>query len=344
MKKVYAKSFILLFALLFATLLTLGVAQFCVSSKNIAKADSTVTVIKAPVSNLEDNAYAGKSTVGVYDSNGNLFYIPESYYLSSPAVNIGATNNLVIVYEVSYCDTIKPFLLHNADFSPYELPATTQITVSEGESLFPDVRLTLKDDEEIELDSSIVTNDFTIKLLGYSEDETEIYASATYNGISKYGFIPATSVEPFTVPYQQRAQAERDALLAAKDKPILPDGSLPAHNTSVALRIILIIGIAVPSIIVVLLLFKPSKDEKRYAKTSVRRDRNDRIDYDDPRDSRRNSSYRYNYDDEREYDRGYSRRDREYDRRDNYDRGYDRDERYDRYDSDRDRYGRDDRY
>ena len=324
MKKVYAKTFILLLALLFTALTILCVAQFCVSSTNIAKADSTVTVIKAPVSNLEDNAYAGKSTVSVYDSNGNLFYIPESYYLCSPVISIGAANSVAIVYEVTYCDIIKPFLLHNADFSPYELPATTQINVSEGESLSPDVRLTIKDDAEIELDSALVTNDFTIKLLGYSEDESEVYVSATYNGISKYGFIPTDSLEPFTVPYQQRAQAERDALLAAKDKPIVSDGSLAAPNTSVALRIVLIIGIAVPSIIIVLLLFKPSKDEKRYAKSAVRRDRNDRIDYDEPRDSRRNSNYRYDYDDDRDYDRRYSRRD------DDYDRDYDRDDRYNR--------------
>lgn len=334
MRKVYAKSFILLFALLFATLTFLCVAQFCVSygnSVNIAKADSTVTVIKAPVSNLEDNAYAGKSTVCVYDSNSNLFYIPESYYLCSPAINIGAANNTVLVYDVSYCDIIKPFLLRNPDFSPYELPATTQITVSEGESLFPDVRLTIKDDEEVELDSSVITNDFTIKLLGYNEDESAVYVSATYNGISKFGFIPVDSLEPFTVPYQQRAQAERDSLLAAKNKPVLPNGSFtPPDNSSVALRVVLVIGIAIPSIIIVLLLFKPSKDEKRYAKTSVRRERNDRIDYDEPRDSRRHSNYHYEYDDEREYDRGYSRRDREYDRRDGYDRGYDRDDRYDR--------------
>ena len=331
MKKVCAKTFILLFAFLFATLTVLCVAQFCVSGKNIAKADSTVTVIKAPVSNLEDNAYAGKSTVGVYDSNSNLFYIPESYYLCSPVDSIRLSDNAVIIYEVSYCDIIKPFLLHNADFSPYELPVTTQINVSEGELLFPDVRLTIKDEEEVELDSSIITNDFTIKLLGYNEDGSEVYASATYNGISKYGFIPIDSLEPFTVPYQQRTQAERDALLAAKNEPIIPDGSLTAPNTSsVALRIVLVIGIAIPSIIIVLLLFKPSKDEKRYAKTSVRRERNDRIDYDEPRDSRRNSSYRYDYEDDRDYDRGYSRRDRDYDRRDDYDRGYDRDDRYNR--------------
>ncbi|MDE5600974.1 MAG: hypothetical protein K2J16_00565 [Clostridia bacterium] len=314
-------------------------AQFCVSSGNsvnIAKADSTVTVIKAPVSNLEDNAYAGKSTIMVFDKNNiQFFYIPESYYLCSPVdpnANSPFESTHSIYYDINYCDIGDTFCLCNTDLhTPYELPATTQITVSEGESLFPDVRLTLKGDEEVELGSSIITNDFTIKLLGYNEDGSEVYASATYNGISKYGFIPVDSLEPFTVPYQQRAQTERDTLLAAKNKPVLPNGSFtPPDNSSVALRVVLVIGIAIPSIIIVLLLFKPSKDEKRYAKTSVRRERNDRIDYDEPRDSRRHSNYHYEYDDEREYDRGYSRRDRDYDRRDDYDRGYDRDDRYNR--------------
>lgn len=332
---------IFLFAL--AALLLLCAAVFCTPSSNTARAEDSITVIKAPVSNLEGNAYAGVSAVRLFDSNNNEFYIPESYFLCSPSMAIKDR-----IFNVTYCN--MSFLLRNEDFSLYELPATTQINLSEGEVLFPDMRLALKNEETsllsqvAESDGIVkyvpkktINNEYTVKLLGYNEDGREIFVCATYNGDSDCGFIPADELEEFAVPYQQRAQAERAALLAAKEKPTAPNGSITPPNTSVALRIVLIIGIAVPAILVVLLLFKPSKNERRYAKNSVRNDRGrDGIDYDDPRNDRRRDR---RYDDEyrnsreRDYDR-----DRDYDRNRGYDRRYDdrggdydgRDRRYDR--------------
>ena len=89
--------------------------------------------------------------------------------------------------------------------------------------------------------------------------------------------------------------------------------------TSKALRIILIVGIAIPAVIIVLLLFKPTKDGRK--KTVARERSRDEFDYDERRDYRRDDRY---YDDRRD-DRRYD--DRRDDRRD--DRDYRDDRRYD---------------
>lgn len=111
-------------------------------------------------------------------------------------------------------------------------------------------------------------------------------------------------------------------MLASKEDPPVIDGGNFTSNTSVGLRIVIIIGIAIPAILIVILLFKPSKNERRYSKNSVRSGRGrDDFDYDDSRSYRRRERDER---DERDYDR---RDDRDYrsDRRDDrdYDRRYD---------------------
>ena len=309
MKKTVIK-FSLVF-LLIALLLTAACATFCLSTQ-IAKAENVIEVVKAPVSNLEGNATAGKSTICVYDGQNKIVYIPESYFLTSPTTLIEGR-----IYQVNYGGTT--FFLEEA-------PVTTQITVADDELLYPDVLLNLVDGAAATIGATAITNEYTVKLLGFNEDSSEIYVCATLNGNSLYGFVKADSFAPFAIPYQQKTQAERDALLASKNDN-LPIGGNIKPATSVALRVIIIVGIAIPAVIIVLLLFKPSKNERRYAKNSVRRSRGrDEMDYDDARS--------YNRDDR---DRDYDRRERDYDRRDrDYDRDYDRRDRsYDDRDYDR---------
>jgi len=275
---------------------------------DIALADTTVEVVKAPVSNLEGNATAGKSTVCVYDSENKVVYIPESYFLTSPTTLIAGR-----IYQVEYAGT--KFYLETE-------PVTTQISVADDELLYPDVRLTLKEDAVVTVGTTEITADHTVKFVGYNEDTTQIYVCATLNNATVYGFASADSFEAFSVPYQKKTQAERDALLAAKEEPLFPIGGNLTPNTSVALRIIIIIGIAVPTVLIVLLLFKPSKNEKRYAKNSVKSSRGrDDLDYDDSRSYRRRDERDYDDRDDRNYDRRDRRDDRDYDRR--YDRDYD---------------------
>ncbi|MDE6302028.1 MAG: hypothetical protein K2M36_00360, partial [Clostridia bacterium] len=259
-------------AVLLALVFAVGAAIF--STAQIAYADSSVEVVKAPVSNLEGNATAGKSTVAVFDNENRTFYIPESYYLSSPTTIVSG-----MIYGVQYAG--ETFFLR-------EQPVTSQINVADDEVLSPDVRLFVKEDANVVLGTQAINNEYTIKFLGYNEDGTEIYVSATFNGSAAHGFIATTDLEPFTVPYQQRAQEERDALLAALEAQQKNPFGVNPKNTSVALRIILIIGIAVPTVIIVFLLFKPSKNDRKYAKNTVRGSRSrDDFDYDDSRSYRR---------------------------------------------------------
>ena len=151
----------------------------------------------------------------------------------------------------------------------------------------------------------------------------------TENGtVSIYGTANADSFEEFSVPWHPIA-AERRAELLAPEEPAddgTADGDLTGGEPSDALRIILIIGIAVPALIIVFLLFKPVAGGKRgYDKRKTMRRQDPEgggIDYD------RTRSYESDRD---RYDRGY----RDYERerpRDYYDRAP-RDDRdgYDRY-------------
>lgn len=324
MKNRAIKTSLAIFAL--ALLIITVSAVFAVSAPlSVANADSAVSVIKAPVANLEGNPSAGKSTLKLIQPNGSkAVYVPESYfveYTHGDKKPLGGK-----MYEVSYAG--KTFYVEGE-------PSVSSVTVGDDELLFPNVQLTVKDGETLSVLNGIldVTNDYTIKFLGYGEDGTELFVSVANEDSSPiYDFIPAEKVNAFTVPYQHKTQVERDELLASKVEPPIFDGGNITPKTSVALRIIIIIGIAIPAVLIAILLFKPSKNERRYSKNSVRSDRaRDDFDYDDSRSYRRRDDRddRYRDDDRRvapprDYDRRYDR-DYDYDYRDR-----DRDRRYDR--------------
>ncbi len=288
----------------------------------IAYADSTQEVLVAPVSNLEGNAYAGASTLCLMHAN-DKFYIPESYYIYlSGASNIGQ------YYPVVYCGFNQDFY-----YASETTPTCSPVVFADGVSPFPDVRLTLKD-ESLTFNGLEINSDYTIKFLGYhTEDADLIYIVAMLDGSTYFGFASLDSFEEFVVPYHPIAQAERDRLIASKQKPD-PDKGDIIPNTSLALRIVLIIGIAVPAIIIAILLFKPSKNDRSQGKSVMRKERRrDEFDYDSARtyreggyDSRYDTRYdsrrsdpRYDSQDEQRHDSRYdSRPDDRYDPRDDY--------------------------
>ena len=297
---------------------------------SIAYASSEKEAVLATVSNLEGNAYPVASSIVLYkESDG--FYIPESYYVTD-VVQQKRIN--YIYYTVQYCG--QEFLCQDG-----ALPATSKVTFSDDASPYPDVALTVVG-ENLVLNGTIVTNDYTIKFLGYHlTDDSQIFVMATYDGNTIYGFAAKESFNAFVVPYHPIAQAERERILESK-KPAEPKSGDILPNTSLALRIVLIIGIAVPAIIIVILLFKPSKNDRSSGSNRLRRSRRrDEFDYDSSR------TYDRPYDDRdsdrRAYD-GYDDRNGGYDRgRDDrgYDRGYERDDRgYDRDGRDFDDYDR----
>ena len=281
----------------------------------IAYADSTQEVLIAPVSNLEGNAYAIASALEL--TNGDdTFLIPESYYISE----ISQKTAVPQYYQVKYCGM-------NFYFKAESRPQTSTVTFSDGVSLSPDVRLTLTA-ESLSLSGIEITSDYTIKFLGYHPtDTTQIYVVAMFDGSSYCGFASRDSFEEFAVPYHPIAQAERDRLIASKPEPD-PDKGDIIPNTSLALRIVLIIGIAVPAIIIAILLFKPSKNDRSQGKSVMRKERGrNEFDYDSTRTYREDDRYDSRYD---------SRRDPRYDSQDDQRR----DSRYDSRPDDR--YPRDD--
>jgi|GEM_PF-836935 len=310
---------------------------------------------------LENNEYASSSGVAVRDFNTDeiIFYLPESYYLSNvEEVHGRFQGHSIDYYTFSYMD----FYFNMGEYSPCidfdnNLDIREVVTFGTNENLYPDFTLTLREDgETIWLDSqTVLTNAFTIKFVGFGVPQEEgetpndyFFISATKDGETKYTTVPKSLFVKSDVPYQTRAQEEREAILKRKESEPKAGDIVP--NTSKALRIILIIGICIPAALIMFLLFKPTKDGRRKVVSKERT--GEEFDYDEQRTYRRDDrrdSRDYRYEDRRYDDRDYrdSRDDRDYqdDRRNDRDR-YRDDRRYDdrRYDDRRyDDRPRDDR-
>ncbi len=300
MKNCHAKNiFSILGTIAICVCLALCVLACVLLPLSVAQADSSMNVIVAPVSNLEGNANAGASSIKLA-INSFEFYIPESYYLTNLRSAFGN------YYSVSYCG-------FDFYFESETTPQTTAVTFQDGVSPYPDILLTVK--EGATLSTSGVTSEHTIRFLGFAtDDSSNIFVVATKDGNSVFSFESKDSFNEFTVAYHPIAQAERDRILDSK-KPVEPSGGDIVPNTSLALRIVLIIGICVPAVIIAVLLFKPSKNDRSQGKSVMRRHRgkND-FDYDSTR------SYNPDgYDDRPRYDEQGRPI---YDGRNGYDRNY----------------------
>lgn len=237
----------------------------------IAYAASEKDVILATVSNLEGNEYPVASTLKLFRGE-YPFFVPESYYVT----NISTDKVVANYHSVRYC---------NEDFfCPEEcISSLSKVTFDDGVSPYPDVTLTIIG-ESLTLNGNTVTNDYTIKFLGYhTEDSAQIFVMATRDGTPVFGFAQKDAFNAFVVPYHPIAQAERDRIISSKLPPEPKSGDI-VPNTSLALRIVLIIGIALPAVIIVILLFKPSKNDVSGGKNQLRRARKrDEFDYDSSR-------------------------------------------------------------
>ena len=193
-------------------------------------------------------------------------------------------------------------------------------TLPEGTSAsdaLPDVPLTLAAGKSVELSNGIKVDsddkDYTFRFLCWTEEGTDgergiFFFADGPTGITPFGTAEADTFLPFTVPWHPLDEARRQALIAPTPSDDGVTDDLTGGEPSDALRIILIIGIAVPALIIVFLLFKPSSDRRRpdERRRTVRgSDTRGGIDYDRER----------SYESDRErYERGY--RDYERDDRD----------------------------
>lgn len=306
MRRNFFKSVLILLVAL--AILGMACALVFTLSANVAYAETvSKTVIKAMVSNLEGNEFAAASAVRVLEQDGTRkFFMPESYFL---VVEGHVADSY---YSVEYAGAKFYVAMNDLALVPSEE------NFDADEVLSPDVKLTLAEGVDVAsiegMDAQLKKMDpsYEIKFLGYGENDQEglIYIMATpAEGKSIFGFIPASAFEEFHVPYQARAQAERDELIAQKEalQPAPGPGDLPAPTGSLALKIILIIGISLPALIIVILLFVPSSRGSYVRKT--RGASSDGRDYDDP-NGRGSRSDRLPYDDPNSYGGGRNAQDR----------------------------------
>lgn len=260
---------------------------------------------------LAANATAQPSDIAVLGEAGEpVFYLTQSYYYK--AVRYGTS---IYILDSS---------LGTGYYVEGPLPENVLLTslpegVTAADAL-PAVTLTLAEGASVTLANLVNVNssdtEYTFSFLGFAAasatDGTRNVAFSADNGVLKtYGVAEANSFNEFSVAWHPVAAARREALLAPSDTGDGGEVDLTEGTPSNTLRIILIIGIAVPALLIVFLLFKPASDKGRsYDKRSMRGDTRRGIDYDRER----------SYDADRErYERGYrdyERRDYDYDRRD----------------------------
>ena len=291
--------------------LTLTACGLATSSEGTAcAAGNEFYVYIAPTDEeLISDSFSSASDVAVRsESSGELFLLQKSYY-----------------YKVTRYNSVYVLSLDGVfDCYMQDLPSTLLVTslpsgVTEADAV-PSVTLTLKEGEEVFLNNSRVPitkeDGLTLTFLGTAADDPTkvVFCAPDADANILYGVAEARRAE-LTAP-EEPEQGDDGAA----------DGDLTGGEPSDALRIILIIGIAVPALIIVFLLFKPVAGGKRgYDKRKTMRRQDPEgggIDYD------RTRSYESDRD---RYDRGY----RDYERerpRDYYDRAP-RDDRdgYDRY-------------
>ncbi len=274
---------------------------FGASEKEVAFADDDTIYVYIAPSNLKDNEFAGQTTVAVRDNDDEsvLFYLIESYYY--PVKKVGRSYQLKI---------------DGADLNAY-IEADDLITAPTNYSfvnLASALPLSpLKTDGDIVVNGQAVNsaNGWTVKLAGLNGNDAYVYAMK--GNVTACGLVATASFIDFSVPYHPVAQAERDGLFT--ETPDETDDNIDTPKTSVALRIILIIGIIIPAVLIAILLFKPNKNYDN--KTQARE---------------RKATSRSEYDNDRAFDknRNYNERDNVRDYRNDDYRDYRRDDRDDR--------------
>ncbi len=356
MKKFATLSFVIIFAVLALSIAVFGCTFVINTDTEIAYADSASDgeYFKVAVSDLAGNDYAQISDIKVSSTaipfEEYLFFLPESFYLKKIAETSVFGNQLVYIEYAGATNSNsgisgEQWFITKSDFDKL-VPAESTLDTSSS-SLNP--LLTIAETETINLDGTPITKDsgYTVRYVGSYFDTTDttrenefLYVSIEKDGTKLFATVEKSKFNAFNKPYHSITQTAKDALTAETTAPS-GDGSSnenaggidsaePGTSGPETLRIVLIIGIVLPAVAIVLLLFKPNKKQTNYDKRTIKKQRsNSKSDYDNDMSRGRHD----NYDRSRDYDR-YDRRDRDYNR-------YDRD--YDRYRDDRD-YQRRDRY
>lgn len=295
--KEFLKISALIIALTVALTLTFGVISH---STETAYAESDAIYAYVAPSDLVNSEYAEVSSVPVYPMYGEkivLFYLIESYYYP--------------VVSVSYTDSILSLDIDglNVYIEVSDLATTPSKNSAVGkDSALPSSINTVGD---IQINGKIVNSaeGWTVKPIGMIDDC--FYVHAMKNSENVFGAVKKSSFTSTEIAYHTIAQAERNSLLPSDNDEVVEKAETSSGKSSVALRIILIIGIAIPAVIIAILLFKPRRNERGYDEGREMRQRGDGVDYDRDREYRERDDY-----DRRRSDSDYDRRDRDYRDRD----------------------------
>ena len=261
------KKFLTFFTIAFVLALTFSTWGFAFG-QDVALADEEIAYIYISPADLENNETAGDTQIAVKDkmSGDLLFYLIESYYYpvhKNPLLNlyyeldIEGVNGLVEIATLSETPkTYENVTLENA------LPGN----------------LLLKEGVTIEIDGNTIdTRDgWTVKLVGVNGDNFFVVASkdsVVVSGLAlKEGFTSST------VAYHPIDLAVREGML--NETPEVEEPADSQTDKATILRIVLIIGIAIPAIIIAVMIFKPGRASARtnYDRHAMRTRREEEID------------------------------------------------------------------
>lgn len=311
--KRFAKLLTLSFLCVFLATLAFSVS-FAVSKNPLAIAATASYLEIKDTRELKDISGAQISTiVFVSKSDNDEFNLPSTYFLKVTRDKYKLPFSTIECYDVEFNGLAGVVLAESFDSAPAQSVAVDL----HGEA--PVLTLTYNSATPTNVKNNAVDNSWTLYYMGVgAADSTKIYTKCVKGETTVYGLIPKSSVAAYIVPAHQ---VTIDKIAALNNNNNGSDGSVkPQLNPNdVAIKTVLIIGIVVPAVLIMVLLFKPRKRADGYDNYS-RRTVKSRSEYDSPyRQSR--------------YDRGYDRNDR-----------YEGDDgRFDRYD-DRSRRGRDEDY
>jgi len=236
-------------------------------------------------------------------SDDDEFIIPKTYYLLHDGEQLTSNNYYYVVYNGIHGKVLK------SDVS--------ELVTADVETPYYSETLTISDTKEFIIiyaepsqmsDMNYTFNKFnnpSLEYFGYMvdpDDDTKIWYYIKYNNgtADQMGYVLASFTDKAELYSQIPNHPDYNENTSPSPSPSSPAVNNPEEPTNNLLRVILILGISVPAVIVVFLLFKPGKRSRSYRRPPVR-DRDYYDDYDDYEED-------YYYDDYRDSRRDYRRR------------------------------------
>jgi hypothetical protein len=305
-----------IFPIIFAVAAAFFALTFGFSVAPVACADGNAYIKipdATPLSQL-NNASVSSVKFKIFVEGGNIgdaFYLPTTYYVK-------VTGNKITLGKWEYYPVLYngyDGLVYLSDFGqtpePQAVPAVDALGEN-GEA--PTFNLTYTAAEPTQISGKSVDGTWTITYMGEADpDAGAVFVKCQKAGESAvYGVIQKANFSAFTVPLHQVTIDEKAALST-------PDGSVQENKRpdDAVIRTVLIIGIVIPAVLIIVLLFVPRRRADNYDTYSRRISGNSKYDradrYEDDRYGRRGDAYRggdyraagkedaYRYGDDRRY-------------------------------------------